>query len=134
LNCSGELILFAPVPGGSGERPDDLDSSKVWFEDSKGCGAFITCMTGSEGLFYLNFDYFPVGLLILFDDIKYYCSSFLCLLERSRDILIALSMEGRFPSSSSFGKELEDFESLGGCLLGLLPLKSSNDYLFHIFF
>ena len=122
------------MPGGSGERPDDLDYYKVWLEVSKGCGAFITCMTGSEGLFYLNFDNFPDGLLILFDDIIYYFSSLLYLLESSRDILIAPSIEGRFPSSSSFGKELEDFESFDGCLLGLLPFKSSNDYLFHIFF
>lgn len=91
-------------------------------------------MTGSEGFFYLNFDNFPDGLLILFDDIIYYFSSLLYLLEISRDILIAPSMEGRFPSSSSFGKKLEDFESFEGCLLGFLPFKSSNDYLFHIFF
>jgi hypothetical protein len=37
MNCSGELILLAPVPGGSGERSDDLDSYKVWVEVSKGC-------------------------------------------------------------------------------------------------
>jgi len=78
LNFAGDWILLPAVQGGSGLRPEDLDSSNVYFEVSKGSRVLTACKIGIEGLFYLNFDNIPVGLLILFADIVYYFSSMLC--------------------------------------------------------